>query len=157
ILTNQYNANVANQQGAANSLLNGSNTSAGLQAGLQQQAVNNQNTGINNVGTALNNSTYGPQTILAAQELGQQLPAQNLGLLANIGIPLAQLGTNATGSSTTTSNPSLLQDFATAAGGLGSLFGSPKGGASAASGIGSALAGAGSAASSGLSGLLGLL
>jgi hypothetical protein len=53
----------------------------------------------------------------------QQIPAQNLGLLAQIGIPIAGLGSQSTGTNNTTNNMSGAQQFATIAGGVGSLFG----------------------------------
>lgn len=122
LIANQYNQNVQNQQNAAQNLYNAGNATGGLIAGLNQQGVNNQNTGINNVGTALTNSIWGPSTALSASELGQSLPAQTLGLLAQIGIPIAGLGTNSTGSGTTTNQESGAQQFGQIAGGLNSLI-----------------------------------
>lgn len=142
IILNQANQDTATRIGAANSVYGAGNTTAGTIAGLNQQGVNNQVTGINNVGTALSNSTWGPQTALTAAELGQSLPASNLGLLAQIGIPLAQLGTSSNGTSNTTSNPSLIQDIATL-GGIGSGPSTGLGGVKS--------------AGSGLLGLLGML
>jgi hypothetical protein len=112
-IASQYNANVAAQQGAAQNLFGAGNTAASTIAGMNQNAATNQNTGINAAGTALGNSLWGPQTALTAQQLQQSLPASNLGILAQIGIPIAGLGTNSTGSGTsnTTGNPSFLQDL----------------------------------------------
>lgn len=107
VLTNQYNQNVTNQQNAANNLFGAAGTNVGIQSGLLQQA-------------------------LAAQTAGQQLPFQNLGLLANIGVPIAGLGSQSNGTSNTTSSGSGTmtgtadmsgaQQFATILGGLGSLW-----------------------------------
>ncbi|HJP69397.1 MAG TPA: hypothetical protein VJ846_10885 [Sphingomicrobium sp.] len=108
ILTAQYNQNVQNQQGAAGNLFNAGNTTANTLAGMAQTGVGNQNTGINNVATALNDSQWGPKQTIAAQQLLQSIPASNLGLLAQIGIPLAQLGSSSNGTSNTTQTPSLL-------------------------------------------------
>ncbi|MGA7810671.1 tail fiber domain-containing protein [Bradyrhizobium sp.] len=149
IILNQANTDTQTQLAADNALYGAGNTTANTVAGMNQQGVTNQNAGINNVGTALTNSTWGPQTTIAAQELGQSIPAQNLGLLAQIGIPLAQLGTNSSGTSNTQNNPSLISDLT----GLGGLFSSGAGGTSAAAGMGQAAAGAGS----GLLGLLGMI
>lgn len=108
LIANQYNQNVQNQQGAAGNLYNAGNTTANTLAGFNQQGVTNQQAGIGDVGTALNNSIWGPQTALAAQQQRQTIPAQNLGLLSAMGVPLAELGTNFNGTATKTSDPSLL-------------------------------------------------
>lgn len=149
VLTQQYNQNVLNQQNAANAGYNANNTATGMLAGMQQQGVANQNTGLGNVAPALANSTWGPQTAFTAQQLGQSTPASNLGLLAQIGIPLAALGTQSSGTQNTTSTPSMLSTI----GSLGGLFSAPAGGTSAAAGLGQAASGIGS----GILGLLGAL
>lgn len=146
ILTNQYNQNVQNQQNAANNLFAGGNTTANTLSGMQQNYNANQNTGLNDTGAALQNSIFGPSTALGAAQLGQSIPAQNLGMLASIGTPLAGLFTNQTGSGTTTSDPSLLSELEGGASALGNLGK----GAAGLTGLGSSLAGGGSA-------LLGLL
>lgn len=120
ILTQQYNQNVQNQQQAAANQFGAGNTEANTLAGMQQQGVNNQNTGINNTGTVLNNSMWGPQTTLTAQQLLHSIPTSNLASLANIGIPLASLGSNSSGTSTTQNSPSLIQDLTGISGALGS-------------------------------------
>ena len=107
VLTNQYNQNVQNQQNAAGNLYSAAGTNTGLLSGLGQQA-------------------------LQAQLAGQQIPIQNLGLLANIGVPIAGLGSQSNGTSntqssgtasgTTTNNMSGAQQFAAIAGGLNSLI-----------------------------------
>lgn len=126
ILTNQYNQNVQNQQNAANSQFAGNNTSAQLQSGMTQQAAANQNTGLNDTSAALQNSIFGPSTALGAAQLGQSIPAQNLGMLASIGTPLAGLFTNQTGSGSGTNTASGIQDLTGILGGLGSIFGGNK-------------------------------
>jgi hypothetical protein len=149
IILNQANQDIQTQQNAANELYGAGNTTANTIAGMNQQGVTNQGAGISAANDALQAENWGPQQVLAAQEIGQSLPAQNLGLLAQIGIPLAQLGTNTSGTSTTQSNPSLLSSVA----GLGGLFSAPAGGTSAAAGLGQAASGLGS----GLLGLLGMI
>lgn len=155
----QYNQNIQNQQGAAQNLFNAGNTTAGALAGMQTQANANQQTGVNAATTAQQAVNQPATATLAAQQLGQQIPAQNLGLLAQIGIPIAGMSTNSTGSGTsnTQSTPSLLQSLTS----LGGLFATPGsaagGGTSAITGLGNNLASAGSAASSGIGGLLTLL
>ena len=155
VLTAQYNANVANQQGAAANLYGAGNTTANTLSGYNQQALSNQQAGTQAASAALQAQNYGPAAMLAAQQLAQSIPAQNLGLLAQIGIPIAGLGTQSSGNgtSTTTTNPSLLSSLT----GVGGLFSAPANGTSAATGMGQAAAGLGSAASSGVAGLLQLL
>jgi hypothetical protein len=123
VLTNQYNANVANQQGAASNLYGAGNSTAGLLSGLQQQYVTNQQAGVNQVGTGLQAQNAGASTALNAAVTGQQLPAQTLGLLASIGIPIAGLGSQSTGTGSGTQTESGAQQFGQIAGGVGSLLG----------------------------------
>jgi hypothetical protein len=135
ILTNQYNQNVSNQQAAANSLYQGGLGSAALLSGLQQQYLGNQAAGINSVSQGLNAQNAGPMASVAAEAQRFGIPAQNLGLLANIGIPIAGLGSESNGQSqTTTSQPwyAPLQS-------VGGLFSG--GSNSAVSGMGTALGG----------------
>jgi hypothetical protein len=119
LIANQYNQNVQNQQGAAQNLYNAGNATSGLLSGLTQQGVNNQLQGIGAANSALTAQNYGPTAALAAAELGQSIPAQNLGLLAQIGIPIAGLGTNSSGTSNTTNNASLTSQIASLGGLLG--------------------------------------
>lgn len=127
VLLNQYNANVANQQAAAQNLYNAGNTTQGALAGMQTQANANTQQGSQAATDALAAQNYGPSATLAAQQLSQSIPASNLGLLAQIGIPIAGLGTNTTGSGTsnTQSTPSLLSSIGQAAQIGASLFGAP--------------------------------
>jgi hypothetical protein len=149
IITAQYNANRDAQQGAASNLYTAGNTTANTLAGMNTQANTNRAAGIGAADAANTARNWGPQQVITAQELQKSIPASNLGLLAQIGIPLASLGTNSNGQSTTTSNPSLLSQISQ----IGGLFSSGAGGTSAASGLGQAAAGG----ASGVMGLLGLL
>ena len=101
ILTQQYNQNVQNQQGAASNLYNAGNTTGGLLAGLNQQGIANQVQGVTSANDALTAQNYGPATMLQLEQLKQGIPMQNLGLLTQIGVPIAGLGTQSQG----TSNP----------------------------------------------------
>ncbi|HEX5509825.1 MAG TPA: tail fiber domain-containing protein [Pseudolabrys sp.] len=141
LILNQANADTATRENALNSLYGAGNSTAGLISGLNQTGIANQQAGLGAVAPALSNSIWGPELALAAQQSGQSLPAQNLGLLANIGIPLAELGRTTNGTSTTDSNPSFLSSVE----GLGSMFGPFGGGTNlikTASGIGSGVLGA---------------
>lgn len=146
-IASQYNQNVSNQQGAATNLFGAGNTTGTTLANMNQTGVNNQNTGINNVSTALTNSTWGPQATITAQELAKSIPASNLGLLTQIGVPLASLGTNSNGTSTTESQ---MSPFQMIMGGLGALG---SGGSTSVAANGTVTKGAGS----GILGLLGML
>lgn len=112
----QYNQNVTNQQGAASNLYNASNTNAGILTGLQQQSLTNQ-------GQGASAATDSMSATLAAEAARRGIPLQSLGLLAQIGIPIAGLGQQSSGTSTTTGQMSGAQQFATIAGGIGSLGG----------------------------------
>lgn len=122
VLTSQYNANVANQQGATNNLFAGGNTTAGLQTGLTQQDLANQSAGVQNIASGVTAENAAPSATLAAEAAKYGIPLQNLGLLANIGIPIAGLGGQTSGTSNTTNDMSGAQQFGLITGGLGSLF-----------------------------------
>lgn len=151
LILNQANQDTATRLNAANTLYGAGNTTSGAITGNNQTALGNSIAGNTAATSALNAANWGPQSVIAAQELGKNLPAADLGMLTQIGSPLigANLTTNQNGTTNTQTNPSLLQDIT----GLGGLFSSGAGGTSAAAGLGSAAAGAGS----GILGLLGML
>lgn len=124
VLANQYNQDVSNQINAAGSLYGAGNTSAGLLAGLQQQGNVNQGTGVAASQEALNAQNYAPAQMLQLEQLKKSLPAETLGLLAQIGIPIAGLGgiTNSSGTATGTQKMSGAQQFGTIAQGIGNLM-----------------------------------
>lgn len=118
ILANQYNQDVANQFNAANSLYGAGNTTAGLLGTLGQLDLQNRGAGINAAGSALDANNYGARSLLEAEALRRNIPIQSLGLLAQIGIPIAGLGGQQQGTATGTNQMSGAQQFATIAGGL---------------------------------------
>lgn len=118
----QYNQNVNNQQGAAGNLYNAGNTNSGILAGLQQQKLANQGQGVNAAGMATEAQNAGANATLQAEAAKRGIPVQALGLLAQIGIPIAGLGGQSTGTSTGTNQMSGAQQFGTIAGGVGGLF-----------------------------------
>jgi hypothetical protein len=122
VIAEQYNQDVANQLSAANSLYGAQNSTSGLLSGLNQQAVANQQQGVASSQDALNAQNYAPQQQLALAQLAQSIPAQNLGLLAQIGVPIAQLGQQGNSTTTGTQQLSGAQQFNTIAGGIGNLF-----------------------------------
>jgi hypothetical protein len=133
----QYNQNVQNQQGAAGNLYNAGNTTGGLLTGLTQQGLANQGAGLSAIGAGQSALNSGAANILQAESQRLGIPAANLGLLAQIGIPIAGLGSQSSGTSNTTNQMSGVDQFAKLAGGFGSLFG----GGTAAGGAGSSSAG----------------
>jgi hypothetical protein len=122
VIASQYNQDIGNQLNAANSLFNAQNTTGGLLSGLNQQSLANQQQGVTAAQNALAAQNYGPQQQLALAQLAQSIPAQNLQLLAQIGVPVAQLGSQSNGTTQGTQDLSGAQQFATIAGGLGNLF-----------------------------------
>ncbi|WP_424630737.1 tail fiber domain-containing protein [Bradyrhizobium sp. SYSU BS000235] len=121
VITGQYNQNVANQKAAADAIYNAGNTNAGLQAGFQQQALANQQQGVQTANDALAAQNYTPQQLLQLEQLKQQLPAQTLALLAQIGVPIAGLGQQSNGTSETTSQMSGAEQFGKIATGINNL------------------------------------
>jgi len=121
VIVDQYNKNIANQQNAASSLYNASNTNGGLLAGLNQQSLANQGQGVTTANDALAAKNYGAAQTLNLEQLRQSIPAQNLGLLANIGVPIAGLGSQSSGTSNTTNQMSGADQFGKIAGGLGNI------------------------------------
>jgi hypothetical protein len=135
VIAAQYNQDIANQLNAANSLYGAQNSTSGLLSGLTQQGLANQLQGVTSSQDALNAQNYTPQQQLALAQLAQSIPAQNLSLLAQIGVPIAQLGTQTSGTSNTTQQMAGAQQFATLAGGISSLLGSGPGTNSGGSGL----------------------
>jgi hypothetical protein len=121
----QYNQNVNNQQGAAGNLYNAGNTNAGILAGLQQQKLGNQAQGVSAAGAANDAQNAGANATLEAEAKRRGIPVQALGLLAQIGIPIASLGSQSSGTSTGTNQMSGAQQFGTIMQGIGQLM--PKG------------------------------
>jgi hypothetical protein len=114
----QYNQNIQNQQGAAGNLYNAGNTNAGLLTGLQQQKLANQGQGVSAAGQAGAAANAGYDATLAAEAQRRGIPVQNLGLLAQIGIPIAALGSQSSGTSNTTKTASPIEQ----AMGISSIF-----------------------------------
>ncbi|WP_340672569.1 tail fiber domain-containing protein [Bradyrhizobium ottawaense] len=119
----QYNQNVQNQQGAAKDLCNAGNTTAGIQTGLTQQDLANRGQGVTAAGAATDAANAGANATLAAEAQRRGIPVQALGLLAQIGIPIAGLGSQSNGTSETTNQMSGVQQFMGITSGLSQLFG----------------------------------
>jgi hypothetical protein len=118
----QYNQNIQNQQGAAGNLYNAGNTNAGILAGLQQQKLANQGQGVSAAGTAMDANNAGYNATMQAEAAKRNMPVQSLGLLAQLGIPIAALGGQSTGQSTTTKQASPLEQMMQVGGIFKSFF-----------------------------------
>lgn len=121
VIVDQYNKNIANQQGAASNLYSAGNTNAGLLAGMQQQGLANKQQGVTNSADALAAKNYGATQTLNLEQLRQSLPAQTLGLLAQIGVPIAGLGGQTSGTSNTTNQMSGADQFGKISAGIGNI------------------------------------
>jgi hypothetical protein len=122
VIAAQYNQDVANQIAAANALYNAGNTTAGALSGLQQNYLANQGQGVAAAQSALDAQNYGANATLAAEAQRRGIPVQALGLLAQIGVPIAGLGNQTNGTSTKTEQMSGADQFSKIAGGIGNLF-----------------------------------
>lgn len=118
----QYNQNVQNQQGAAGNLYQAGNTNAGILAGMNQQKLSNQGQGVTAAGAANEAANAGPNAILAAEAARKGITLQQLSLLASIGVPIAGLGSQSSGTSTGTKQDSGWTQFGQAANGTSNLF-----------------------------------
>jgi hypothetical protein len=121
----QYNQNVQNQQGAAGNLYNAGNTTGGLLTGLTQQGLANKGAGVSAIGAGQDALNSGATNTLAAEAQRLGIPIQNLGMLAQIGIPIAGLGSQSTGQSQGTQQMSGADQFLKIAQGIGNFI--PKG------------------------------
>jgi hypothetical protein len=117
----QYNQNVQNQQGAAGNLYAAGNTTAGALNGTQAQANANTQQGTQAATDANTAANAGANATLQAEAQRRGIPVQALGLLAQIGIPIAGLGSQSTGQSQGSQTMSGAQQFGTIAGGLGNV------------------------------------
>lgn len=122
VIAGQYNQDVANQLSAANALYGAQNSTSGLLAAQGQQGLANQLQGVTSAQDALNAQNYGPQQQLALAQLAQNIPAQNFALLAQIGVPIAGLGSQSSANTHGTEQMSGAQQFSTIAGGIGNLL-----------------------------------
>lgn len=124
----QYNQNVQNQQGAAGNLYGAGNTNAGILSGLQQQKIANQGQGVTAAGQGLDAQNAGYNATMQAEAARRGIPVQALGLLANIGVPIASLGSTSHGTSTGTQQDSGMRQFQQFGSGFSGLFGGSGGG-----------------------------
>jgi hypothetical protein len=122
VIAAQYNQDVSNRLAAANALYNAGNTTANALTQMQQNYLANQGQGATAAQSALDAQNYGANTTLAEEAQRRGIPLQTLSLLAQLGIPIAQLGSQTNGTTTGTQEKSGIDQFATLAGGIGSLL-----------------------------------
>ncbi len=127
VIAAQYNQDVANRLAAANALYNAGNTTANTLAGMQQNYLSNQGQGVSAAQAALDAQNYGANATLSEEAQRRGIPVQALGLLAQIGTPIAGLGTQSNGTTTGTQDMSGLQQFDALTSGIGSLLNPFKG------------------------------
>src|SRR5882724_1575587 len=140
VIAAQYNQDVANQFNAANALYNAGNTTAGTLSGLQQNYLANQGQGVTAAQSALAAQNYGANATLAEEAQRRGIPVQALSVLSQIGVPIAGLGSQKSGTDTTTQQLSGVDQFGKIAGGISSLLGTaasihPNGSTSGGSGL----------------------
>lgn len=122
ILAQQYNTDFNNMRSAADALYGGANTTGGLIAGLNQQGLTNKIAGIGASTDALNAQNAGSNAILQAEAQRRGIPVQALGLLAQIGVPIAGLGGQSTSTSKGSQTMSGADQFYKIASGIGALM-----------------------------------
>jgi hypothetical protein len=124
VIAAQYNQDVTNRVNAANALYNAGNTTANTLSGMQQNYLANQGQGMAAAQSALDAQNYGANATLAAEAQRRGIPVQALGLLAQIGVPIAGLGRQSSGTTTGTQEMSGAEQFSKIAGGIQNIVGS---------------------------------
>src|SRR5262249_42149882 len=89
---------------------------------MQQQYLANQGQGISAAQSALDAQNYGANAVLAEEAQRRGIPVQALGTVAQIGVPIAGLGTESNGTTIGTQNLSGAQQFGDIAAGIGNLL-----------------------------------
>ena len=115
-LFNQYNLERQNQANAASTLFNAGQGAAQAEQGLDQAALNQRGLGINAADAYTAARDLGPNTILALEQQLKQLGVEDLGRFEALLGPLAQLGQQMSGKSTSKGSSSGF------GGSVGSLF-----------------------------------
>lgn len=121
IYSNAYNTERSNQLNAQNALLNAAQGYTSELSGLDQTRLANMGAGVGAASSAINADLDPWNRLLTAETLRTSLPLSILQQLAGIATPIAGLGGQMQGTSNTTNQMSGAQQFATIAGGIGSL------------------------------------
>lgn len=111
VVAQQYNQDKQNQINAANALYGAGNTTSGLLTGLSQMGLSNAQAGAQLSPSVLESANSGAMATLQAEAARRGIPVQALGLLAQIGVPIGALGQQSSGTSTTTKNPSIIEQI----------------------------------------------
>lgn len=127
-LFDQYNRNVSTQLGAAGALFDAGGSTAGGLSALDQQSLANRATGldigVNGIPAAQN---AGAMNTLNTEAIARSLPLQNLAQLLGLVAPVAGLGSQSSGTGTSTTSGtqtmSGAQQFATIMNGIGAGIG----------------------------------
>ena len=121
VIAAQYNQDVANQLAASGALYNAGNTTANALTQMQQSDLVNRGQGVAAAQSALDAQNYGANATLAEEAQRRGIPVQALSLLAQIGVPIAQLGQQGNSTTTGTQQKSGVDQFATIANGISGL------------------------------------
>jgi hypothetical protein len=127
VIAAQYNQDVANRLNAANALYSAGNTTANTLTQMQQSDLANRGQGVTAAQAALDAQNYGANATLAEEAQRRGIPVQALSLLAQIGVPIGQLGRQSNETTTGTQEKSGVDQFATIASGINSLLSPFKG------------------------------
>lgn len=128
LIQSQYNANAGNLQNAATAIFQGGNTTAGGLTGFNQLGNQNQLAGAGLAGQIPGLALAPGQAQLGAANTQQGLPGQNLGAYSNLLTPLAQLGSQSSGTQTSQTQTPLWQQLAgLGIAGAGMFMGGPAG------------------------------
>lgn len=122
VLQSQYNTDVANQQAAAGNLYNAGNTTYGMLNQNNAAANSNIATGIQASPTAYNSTNAGANNVLQAQSMLYGIPLSQLTSALGAVSPVAQAFGTQTGTGSGSNTMSGAQQFATIAGGIGSMI-----------------------------------
>lgn len=104
VIAGQYNTDVGNMLGAAGNLYNAGNTTAGMLANNNAQANANRVTGAGLIPGLAEMQNAAPNAVLQAEAARRGIPLQTLGLLAQIGVPIAGLGQTTSSTGATSQN-----------------------------------------------------
>jgi hypothetical protein len=130
LLTNQFNTNVGTNLGANQALYSAGTGTAGSLAGLNQTTLANTLQGLQSAGSLPGLLMANPYAQLGATTAQSQLPWQTLGWASGLIDPIAALGTQQSGTSTSTTTQSqsplsqIMGGIMGGAGALGALGGS---------------------------------
>ncbi len=132
VIAQQYNTNMDRMMNAANSLFTAGGTTAQGMTALDDNALNRRMQGMDVAGGIGGMLTAPATARLQAEGMLAGLPIDSLSKYAGLALPLAQLGTDSSGTSNSTTETTRREDptraiIGAAIGGLGLLGGNPMG------------------------------